>query len=103
MTEDQYWRGKPYLTVVYRDVAKRKREETNEYLWIQGMYIYEAFSTVMYNAFRKKGTNPAKYAEKPYRVTPMTEEEKKAEAEAEREKAIRSLNAWKDAWDRKHG
>ena len=103
MTEDQYWRGSPYLAVVYREIAVNKRKEKNEYLWIQGMYIYEAFSTVMYNAFRKKGSTPAKYAQEPYRVTPLTEEEKLAQAEKERQKAIASLNAWKSAWDKKNG
>ena len=103
MPEDQYWNGKPYLAVVYREMAQNKRKEKNEYLWIQGMYIYEAFSTVMYNAFRKKGATPARYAEKPYRITPMTEEEKEEQAEKERQKAIASLTAWKAAWDKKNG
>lgn len=67
------------------------------------MYIYDALSTIMYNAFRKKGSTPAKYAQEPYRVTPMTEAEKKQQAEKERQKAIASLTAWKAAWDRKNG
>ena len=103
MTEEQYWKGDPYLAVVYRKIATNRRKERNEYLWIQGMYIYEAFSTVLYNAFRKKGTKPAKYAEEPYRINPLTEAEKKQQAEKERQKAIASLNAWKSAWDRKNG
>lgn len=103
MTEDQFWNGDPYLPVVYRKLSIERRKERNEYLWIQGMYIFEAFSVVMHNAFRKKGTTPAKYPEKPYRITPMTEEEKKEKAEKERQKAIASLTAWKAAWDKKNG
>ena len=103
MSLDEYWKGPPYLAVVYRELNTNKRKEKNEYLWLQGMYIYEAFSTVMYNAFRGKGKSPAKYTEKPYRITPETEEEKREKAEAERKKAISSLTAWKAAWDRKNG
>lgn len=103
MTEDQFWNGSPYLAVTYRKLGLERRKLKNEYLWIQGMYIHEAFSVVMQNAFRKKGSTPAKYSDKPYRITPMTEEEKKARVKAEREKAIASLNAWKSAWDNKNG
>lgn len=103
MTEEQYWKGNPYLAVVYREIATNRRKEKNEYLWIQGMYIYEAFSTVMYNAFRKKGTRPVRYVEEPYRITPLTDAEQKAKAEKERQKAIASFTAMKAAWDRKNG
>ena len=103
MTEEQYWKGTPYLTVIYRELSLREKEEKNYFLWMQGMYIYEAFGTVLYNAFRKKGSKAATYAKEPYRLRPLTKVEKAAEAEKERQKAIASLNAWKDAWDRNHG
>jgi hypothetical protein len=102
MTEEQFWKGDPYLAVVYRDVATRKRVETNEFLWLEGRYVYEAIFSVIHNAFSKKGAKPIWYPEEPYRITPETEEEKQARAEAERQKAIKSLTAWKDAWDRAH-
>lgn len=103
MSEDQYWNGTPYLATVYRKLSINKRKERNEYLWIQGMYIFEAFSVVMHNAFRKRGTTPAKYPQEPYRITPMTKDEKTERAEKERKKAIESLTAWKAAWDRNNG
>lgn len=72
-------------------------------MWLQGEYVYEAVRSVVHNYFTKKGSKAVWYPEKPYRMTPLTEEEKKAAAEAERQKAIKSLDAWKTAWDRAHG
>ena len=103
MTVEQYWEGDPYLTVIYRDVEIRRIRETNEFLWLQGRYFYEAVDTVIHNSFSKKGAKAQEYPKEPYRITPLTEKEKKDKAEAERQKAIRSLNAWKQAWDRQHG
>ena len=102
MTIEQYWKGDPYLAVVYRDVDTRRRVDINQFLWLEGRYVYEAVQAVMHNAFSKKGTKPLHYPDEPYRITPETEEEKKAKAEAERQKAIKSLTAWKEAWDKKN-
>lgn len=103
MTTEQFWEGDPYLAVVYRDVDTRRRVEVNEFLWLEGKYVYEAIYSVIHNRFSKRGTKAYWYPDKPYRITPETEEEKEAKAEAERQKAIKSLTAWKEAWDRAHG
>ena len=103
MTPDEFWKGDPRLTIAYRDAARRKVEEQNGYLWLQGRYFSEALSTVMHNSFSKKGTKALEYPNEPHRITPLTEEEKKAKAEAERRKAIKSLTAWKAAWDKVYG
>lgn len=102
MTEAQYWHGDPYLTVAYREAEQIKRQDDSNRMWLQGAYIHEAFAVVMSNAFRKKGQQAVKYSKEPYRVTPPTKEEKAERAEAERQKAIKSLNAWKSAWDTVH-
>lgn len=43
------------------------------------------------------------YPKEPYRITPLTEKEKAAAAEKERQKAIDSFNKWKAAWDKVNG
>ena len=91
------------MAVVYRDVDTRRRAEINSFLWLGGKYVYDALAVVMHNSFAKKGSTPIKYPEEPYRITPDTEAEKKARAEAERQKAIKSLTAWKSAWDKVYG
>lgn len=103
MSPKDYWEGDPYLTIVYRKVEERRIKETNEFLWLQGKYVLDAMDVAIHNRFSKKGTTPLEYPKEPYRITPPTEEEKKAKAEAERQKAIKSLTAWKQAWDRQNG
>lgn len=103
MTDDQYWRGDPHLVVSYRAAQELKTKANNSDMWLMGLYFHDAISISLHNAFRKKGERAVPYLEKPYRITPPTEEEKKAEAEAERQKAIKSLTAWKKAWDKQHG
>ena len=90
------------MAAIYRDVDTRRRVDINDFLWLEGRYVYEAIYSVIHNAFSKKGTKPVWYPDEPYRITPETEAEKEAKAEAERQKAIRSLTAWKEAWDRAH-
>lgn len=102
MSKAEFWEDDPYLAICYRDADTMQRRDKNEFIWLQGMYIYEAVASVMSAVFAKKGSKPQKYPEKPYRITPLTKEEEAAEREAERQKAIRSFNAWKAAWDRKN-
>ena len=102
MSAEEYWQETPRLAAAYREAYTKEQEERNAMLWLQGQYVYEAFAIVMHNAFRSKGTKPLHYPNTPYRITPPTEEEKKAAAEAERKKAIASLTAWKAAWDQKN-
>ena len=103
MSSQEYWDGDPYMAVIYRDVDTRIRKDKNQFLWLQGLYFYEALSVVMHNAFVRKGRKLERYPDEPYRITPPTAEEKKAAAKREREKAIKSLNAWKTAWDKQNG
>lgn len=103
MTEEEYWRGDPNLVVAYRELNKMKMESRNHDMWLQGMYIHEGFAVALQNGFSKKGSKKAKYPQKPYEIFPKTETDKKASAKEEREKAIRSLNAWKSAWDKRNG
>ena len=86
MSYDEFWHGDAYRTYFYREAHKLKVRQKDEEMWIQGMYIYEAFCDVspILHAFSKKGTKPLPYAEKPYMSTVSslkTEEEKEKEAE----------------------
>lgn len=101
MSRDEYWNGPPYLTRVYREIHNMKIEARNQELWLQGLYNYEAFATVISNAFRKKGTSPVKYREKPIRITPLTEEEKRQEVLEARRKIIAKFSALERAWKMK--
>ena len=52
-------------------------------MWLQGVYFFNAVSTALGNAFRKKGAKPVNYMEQPIRILPLSEEEKEAKAEQE--------------------
>ena len=98
MTYQQFWYGDAELVVAYREAHKLKIQQKNEELWLQGLYIYNAFGVVLANAFKTKGATPYKYIEKPLDIFP-----KPAPTEAEQEKAredvIKALSRWKKSWD----
>ena len=58
MSYDEFWYKSPYRAKYYLDSYKRKVKQQDEYMWMQGMYIYEALCRVspILHAFSKKGT-----------------------------------------------
>lgn len=101
VTYEEFWYG-DYTKFKY--VARQydaQRKLQNEDAWLQGAYVYDAVATALSNAFRKKGAKAQNYLERPLQVYPKTEEEERYEAEMERRKIIKRLNAWKAAWDAK--
>ena len=90
MTFEQYWDGDPSLVKYYRKAHELQRKRTNEDLWLQGMYIYEALCDVspLLQAFAKKGTKPHPYPDRPYSITrDDLAEERKLREQRERERA----------------
>ena len=51
MTYEQYWRSDPYLTVYYQKAKKMKFDYDNQMAWINGMYIYDAVSAIVFNTW----------------------------------------------------
>ena len=111
MSYQEYWFASPDLVRAYRDAHVYKRKMENERLYLQGLYNYQAFSSVInqfgYAMGGRKGTKPKGYLEKPIDIGLKTESEKeqerRVEAKREREKAIMSLNNWKKAWEMRYG
>lgn len=103
MTWEQYWHGNPWLVVDFVKAYKIRMEERNWEMWMQGLYIYNAFSVVLTNAFAPKGAVPKKYLENPAPIFPKTEEEKEAEEERELRKMVKQLNAWEKAFNANGG
>lgn len=90
MSYAEYWEGDPSLTRYYRKAYLIKQEQFNHNAWLQGMYIYDAVSSVVYNALKKKTDPKRNYTEKPYDFNinkEKTEAEKAKEVEIEQEKA----------------
>lgn len=94
MTYEQYWDGDPGIAAAYRKAYRLRREIANEEAWLQGLYNYGAFSVTLANAFRPKGAKRQNYFEKPIRIFPMTEAEKRRverEEFAKMDAAMRSM------------
>ena len=66
MSSAEYWTGDPVLARYFREAYQLKQEQQDYNAWLQGMYFYEALSTALPNAFRKKGTPTLNYTEQPY-------------------------------------
>ena len=92
MTYEQYWYGDPWMTRAYAQSHLLKRRQINEELWLEGIYMANAFQTVIGNAFGKK---KLKYLEKPLDIFEKTEAEKKQEVREERQKLINFLSKLK--------
>lgn len=101
MNYDQFWYGEPRLVIAYREAHKLKIEEKNQELWLQGLYIYNAFGVIIGNVFSRKGSTPQKYIDKPLSLFPK--EVTEAEKVAQRNKVIMALTMFKDQWDKANG
>ena len=102
MSYAEYWEGDCSLARYYRKAYQIKQEELNHNAWIQGLYVYDAVSTVVYNALKSKNDPRKSYVEKPYDFKPTrekTEAEKAQEVEVEQQKAA----AWMDNLLRLYG
>lgn len=104
MTHEQFWDDDPWLVDVYRRAHNLQIEARNQELWLQGLYIYDAFNTVMANFGRSLSKNKsgkeAKYVEKPIRITPLTDAERKQKEKEERRKVIAHFTALQKQFER---
>ncbi len=71
---------------------------------MQGLYIYNAVDTAVFNNLRMFSKHPpkARKYEQPIRITPMSEAEKKAEQEKNVQKVVDYLNKMQKQWESKN-
>lgn len=74
------------LTQYFRKAYRLRQEEVNHNAWLQGMYIYDAVSTALYNGFKRKNDPKKDYANKPYDFNKKEITEK--EVQVEKAKAV---------------
>jgi hypothetical protein len=93
MTYDEFWNQDVCLPETYRKAAELRKRQQNEYLWLQGMYFYEALcdASPLFRFSMSKGTiKPEPYAKEPYPITAADvreREERRRREEEERFKA----------------
>lgn len=97
MSYEEFYEKDVYLVKIYRKMDKIREEKKNAEMWIQGMYIYEAISTTLYNMFAKKaGQSSMTYPSKPYGFEEKSKEEKEKEEQAKAQVWMNNLvNAYK--------
>ena len=69
MTYDQFWYGDVWLG----DAEELRERRANAEAWRNGFYMASALSSTVGNMFRKKGSKPIKYMDRPI---PLTQKEK---------------------------
>ena len=94
MTWQEFWYESLSRLEMYWQKNQFEIERRNQELWMQGIYIREAVASCM--------DKKAKYPEKPYRITEMTDAEKDAENNRRVEDMRERLNEIKRRWDSKH-
>ena len=88
MTYSQFWDGDPGLAVSYVKAHDLKRQERNQEMWMQGLYVYKAiqcFAPILV-ANPRKGAKPEHYFDKPLPLN--AEQAEKQERNAKKEKAM---------------
>ena len=105
MTYKQYWYGDPRMVKHFREAYKLKLKERNEEMWRQGLYFLDALNVALRNNINLSGKaiKPLQYMSEPIRLFPLTEEEKEAKAEKERDNAEEQLRLFKNAMGAKYG
>ena len=92
MSSKEFWEDDPQLYWAYRTFYLKKQEESfekdNQYMWLQGMYIYEGVSTALHNVFSKQKKN---YTDKPYNLKQKQDELKNTNVD---EIVAKQNNAW---------
>ena len=88
MSYDEYWNDEAILVKYYRKAHLYKSKQRNEELWLEGLYTYHAVATALGNGFRKKGSQPTPYLEKPIALNSL---EIKEQREAEEKKKLANI------------
>lgn len=101
MTLDEYWNASPLLVKWYRQAHKMRIEQRNQELWLQGLYIYNAFGTVLANAFAKKGATKHKYLDKPIDLFAKADQPTEEEIIETRNSVVNTLNRFAKAFKAK--
>lgn len=91
MSYDEFWYGDSSLVCVYKKIHRYKMEESNQQMWVMGLYMAHAIESTVGNMLSSKGSKKIEYLKEPLQIFEKTEEEIKREAERERQKALASF------------
>lgn len=65
MTYHDYWYGPATMLTTYREYNALKRKQKDEEAWLHGLYVYQAFKSVISGLFSSKSSDTIEYPEEP--------------------------------------
>lgn len=90
MSYELFWFGEPRLVKEYREAHELRNIQKNQEFWVQGVYVFRAFKSVMeafsYGMSGGKGSKPSEYPNEPI---PFTEAEQKAATERNKQRTLK--------------
>lgn len=84
-----FWHLNPTKLIPFIKAYGQKQQERSDEMWMMGQFVMAALDATVCNMMpfvKRKGKG--KYPEKPYRVIPMTEEERRQEEDKELQKFL---------------
>lgn len=94
MSSKEFWEEDPQLYWAYQTFYLKQQEmkfdRDNQYMWLQGMYIYEGVSVALHNAFQKTHRS---YTEKPYDLKSKANEKEMTKEEIN-DIVLQKNNSW---------
>nr|WP_303040641.1 hypothetical protein [Enterocloster clostridioformis] len=84
-----FWHLNPTKLIPFITAYGQKQQERSDEMWMMGQLVMAALDGTVCNMMpfvKRKGKG--KYPEKPYRVIPMTEEERRQEEDKELQKFL---------------
>lgn len=96
MTYDEYWYDDCFKAKYYRETYKLKLRQQDEFMWEQGMYIYEAIiqCSPILHPFSKE-PKPLPYTERPH-LMDILEDESEKQVKLNQQKENEKIKAY--AW-----
>lgn len=92
VSKAEFMDSEPRELECYDTAYKLSENRKNSLAYMQGQYFMEALKATVCNMFRKNGQAPYEYPPEPFRIFPLTAEEKEEKKQKELQKAIDYFN-----------
>lgn len=104
MSYDEFYNKDHTLAIAFRQAYKRKREQANRDMWLQGAYVYEAIIRVspLLAAFAKH-PKAEPYLDKPFPLYESEENGEDTKSKAVADKGLAYMQAQMNAINKKFG
>ncbi len=99
LSYDVFWKITPHELKIMFDAYKEQQKQKNYMMWLDGQYTMSALAATVGNIFRKKGTKPTEYMEKPIPIFEEQRELTEEEKITEEQKLLLALKTMQSAFE----